>query len=440
MCEPLDPSRLVDRLRADERVAGVVRLAHLAGRTRLLVVTTWDGRDALAPHLPELGSLVLDSARAVALQENARLHMLAPTGERLELLLERIGDLKPSAEGEDATPLLDPKGLMAQWVAWSIGRRRVEPTSADVASERARKLLALDDALRAFTSREPGTARMTTGSGPQPLRHDVATRLRALAASLPAGDAEQSIARRIEQSLRAMPRAAAGLRVSGPGARERFLSVADDEGFRGDRMLFDAAEAHIADTAGRPPVFECGFALATFDQVEARYALGEAVGGCKPPLVPGVVVGVGVTPADDLELWAAPAVREPTCDAACVADDGTRVTVRRDAGKDALLEALMDAVGSAVEALPSLLRRARGAHYEHPADPEIMVRSLSLPRSFVLAATTHGALTPGTTRLLSALAIARAATDMEPVVARKLELAAGRLLLGAAEADEGCTP
>jgi hypothetical protein len=436
---PLDATRLVETLRDDPRVQGLVRLAATDGRTRLVVATTWDGRGAVAARLPELAGHVVDTVDAATLHEGPRLDLLTPTGERLELRAVRIGDLKPSAEGEGGEPLLDPKGLLAQWVEWSHGRPRTEPDADVLEREGARRVLGIDDGLRSLVQLAPGSTVLHADGTAAPIRHAAATHLRARAGRLPAGAAAEAVHARIAEALRAMPHAAAGLRVSGPGARERFLSVADAEGFAGDRVLLDAAETHVRAALGREPVFEVGFALATFDQVEARYALGEAVGGCQPPLVPGLLVGVAVTPADELALWSAPTVREPTGAAACVADDGTRAVVARTAGKDALLGALTDAVDGALDTLPTFLRRARGAHLEHVDDPEALLRPLHLPRSHVLAGGAHGALTPGTTRLLAALALARAATDMEPVVARKLELAAGRLLLGAAEAEEDCS-
>jgi hypothetical protein len=226
-----------------------------------------------------------------------------------------------------------------------------------------------------------------------------------------------------------MPEAAEGLRVAGPDARERFLRIADGEGFAGDRVLLDAAESRVGAATGRAPRFEVGFALATFDQVEARYGLGDAVGGCAAPLAPGLLVGIAVTPADDLEFWAAPTVREPASESACVADDGRRAGVARAAGRDALVGALGGAVDEALDALPALLRRARDAERERLDTPAAELRALHLPRSFVAAAAEHGALTSGVSRLHLALALARAAADMEPIVARRFERAAGRVLL-----------
>ena len=438
MEEPLDTTALVDALRDDPRVHGIVRLAPSDGSTRLVIATTWDGRDPLAELLPELAARVVPVDDAVTVAEGARIDVLGTDGARLELRVERLGDLKPSAEGEGGTPLLDPQGSLAQWVEWSHGRPRCAPDAALLATDAARRVLRCDDLLRSFRALAPGSVHVGGDGATRGVRHAVGERLRQLASQLPEAPSAEATRQRVGEALRATPLAAAGLRVSGAEARERFLAVADEEGFLGDRVLLDAAEAHVRERTGRDPAFEVGFALATFDQVEARYALGEAVGGCKPPLVPGILVGVAVTPADELAMWSAPTLREPLNDCACIADDGHRAVVARTAGRDALLGALTDAVDEALDALPTLLRRARGAHLERPQDPEALVRTLHLPRTHVLAGAVHGALTPGTTRLLCALALARAATDMEPIVARKLELAAGRLLLGAEERDEDC--
>ncbi len=432
----LDTTRLLAALQGDERVHGVVRLAPTDGRTRLIIATTWDGLDAVAARLPEFAALLLDTQDAALVPGEARLDMVARGGERLELRAMRIGELTPRTEGDGGEPLLDPRGLLRQWVDWSAGRPRHAPT--DDATERSveRRILACDDVIRSFSALAPGSRLVTPTREARGLRHAMATRLRTRVAALPAGAAADALRARVREALGAMPQAAAGLRVTGTDARERFLAVADDEGFAGDRALLDAAESQVRASTGREPRFEAGFALATFDQVEARYALGAAVGGCKPPLVPGLLVGVAVTPADDLALWAAPTVREPACDAACVADEGRRTVVPRDAGRDALLGACTDAVDEALDALPVLLRRARSAHREVLETPRDLLATLHLPRSFIAAAEAHGGLETRVSRLLCALALARAATDMEPLVARKLEFAAGCLLLGAAPGDD----
>jgi hypothetical protein len=262
-------------------------------------------------------------------------------------------------------------------------------------------------------------------------RHDW---LRSSRAHLDASDAAQaSLAARIDAQLAMSPGEAAGLRVRGGddplAAFEDFLRVADAEGFKGDRILFDEATKRLSDLAKRAPVFDQGFVVPTFDAVEAGFALGEAVGGCQPPLIPGVYVGVGVTPKDALEFWAAPFVRDPTCSVACVDDTGDRDVVLRSAGLDPMVATLTSVVDAAFDRLPALIDRARDATKES-VDPSAVLATLHLPKTFVERAKRRGADALMCSRLTVALAVARAGHDCAPLVARKFGLAAGRVISG----------
>jgi hypothetical protein len=244
------------------------------------------------------------------------------------------------------------------------------------------------------------------------------------------------IRRRAAAVLAAVPRPGEGLRVV-PGrdapedpqaALEGFYRVADGEGFLGDRVLFEAARVRLTELSRRAPVFEEGFVVPTFDAVEARFRFGDGIGGCKVPLVPGVHVGVGVTPADELEFWAAPSVREAACSVACVADTGTRSVRARTVGKDALLAALLEAVDAAWDELPDFLRAARRAARTPVEDAAAAYRPLHLPKTFVEGARRILGNPARPSRLALALALCRNGDDAAPLVARKLGLAAGRLL------------
>ncbi len=448
----MDLAPLIERLATDVRVLGVARLhtptpagaaprAPVGPLSRLLVATTWDGFEPLAAALPELVALVLTGPDVVVDAHGGRAEGLAPDGARVEIALERMADLKPEPRrGLGAEPLFDPRGLLAQWAEWSAGKPPDAPSPQVLETERRRRILRADDVLRAVDALDARV--VPDAGGARALRDVLGERARAALARLGDGPAESALRARAARVLAAVPRAPSGIRASradgDDDARERFLAVADAEGFAGDRVLLDAAEARLAALLGRAAVFEEGFALPSFDQVEARYALGEAVGGCKPPLVPGVHVGVGVTPDDRLEFWAAPCVREPLGHVACVADDGRRDVRSRDAGRDALVAALCDAVEDAYEALPALLRRARGAHLERIEDARAALRPLHLPASHVAAALAAG-LPERPTRLELALSVARAGTCVAPIAARKLALAAGRVLRAAPEvADADC--
>jgi len=434
-----DLTPLVTSLERDPRVLGVARLPvrdRHDGRVRALIATTWDGLDPLTEQLRDLAGLVVDTNGAACSRHGHELCVVTPDGARLELTAIRVSDLKPSPLGENAEPLHDREGLLGQWVAWSRGRPKPDAAASLDDDAAGRDAVEVDAALRDWAALSPGSRALRGDGLDEPLRAPLAHGLRRRAGSLRAEvPAEEALRTRVHATLASMPQRTA-LRVEGGLApRERFLGIADAEGFPGDRVLLDAAEAHLYALSGRDPVFVMGFTLATFDAVEARYALGEPVGGCQPPIVPGVYVGIAITPDDALAFWAAPCVSEATSSTACIADVGSRSVVTRAAGKDALVEALHEAIEHAHDALPSLLRRVRGAHGEVLSSPEATVRELHLPRSHMLAAGEHGAFAPGVNRLFSALALARAATDMEPLVARKLELAAGRLLASAPEAE-----
>ncbi len=442
----VDLAPLIDRLALDPRVLGIARLATESGHRspaaddawqHLLIATTWDGLVPLSTTLRDLAALIVETEDAAISHHTTELRLLTPAGERVELSLERMAEIKPSERGETARPLHDPKELLAQWVKWSCGRRRPEPGSDDDSVHDGAHALDIDAALRSWSALLPGARRVLSAGHDEPLRSTLAHALRRHARRL-TGDhpAESALRERVHAALAAMPQHGEARIEGGTDPRARFLAIADEEGVLGDRMLLDAAEAHLHELSGRDPIFTMGFVLATFDKVEARYALGDAVGGCQPPMLPGIYVGIGITPADAIEFWSAPCVSEAVTPTACIADTGVRTAVDRDAGKDALIGALQSSIESAYDVLPALLRRVRGAHRDVLGDPVAVVRALHLPRSHVAAAGEHGALEPGVNRLFCALAIARAATDMEPLAARKLELAAGRLLAVAAEASE----
>jgi hypothetical protein len=247
----------------------------------------------------------------------------------------------------------------------------------------------------------------------------------------PGNAAHAALGHRIDAQLRSSPGELEGGRVmprlDRTGELEPFLKIADDEGFKGDRILFTEATKRLAELAKRPPVFDQGFVIPTFDAVEAGFALGEAVGGCQPPLVPGVYVGVGVTPKDALEFWAAPFVRDPTCSVACVDDTGDRDVVLRSAGREPMLAALTSALDAAFDRLPALIDAARDASKES-VDPSAALAPLHLPKTFVERAKRRGADALMCSRLTVALAVARAGNDCAPLVARKFGLAAGRVI------------
>ncbi len=434
--ERLEP--LVARLRDDPRVLGLARLAPEETRLlRVVIVATWDGLEPLSGALPELGASIAGAEEARGFAERAHWTSLTAGLTRIEIEVLRAADLKPARRAARASALLDPNGLVEQWVRYS-DRAPTEPASADPADTsraRVRRLLDAEEVLREFERMPRGSHVVRSGGASFPVRPVLGARLRSLARELsPAEPVEAALAARIGTALRTMPLSGEGLRVL-PGedpiaAFEEFLRTADDEGFKGDRVLFAAATERLAALSGRTLVFDEGYVTPTFDRVEARFRLGEAIGGCQPPLVPGVCVGVGVTPDDRLEFWAAPFVREATATVACVADTGARDVRARSVGREALVAACTDTVDAAWERLPGLVDRAREATREPVSDAASALRALHLPRSFV-EATLEGGVSPLlTSRLLLALALARAGEDGAPAVARQFGLAAGRLLAG----------
>jgi hypothetical protein len=84
-------------------------------------------------------------------------------------------------------------------------------------------------------------------------------------------------------------------------------------------------------------------------------------------------------------------------------------------------------VDAAFDRLPALIDRARDATKES-VDPAAAMSPLHLPKSFVERAKRRGADALMCSRLTVALAVARAGHDCAPLVARKLGLAAGRVL------------
>lgn len=452
--KPLDEGvakDLAERLAPDPRVVGT---AWLPRERTLVVATTWDGLDALTAALPSVGAVLAGAGerieRTVARNVARRWEAILADGRRLAAEAVRIADLKPSARGEDAAPLHDPRGLMDQWARWSRGRR---PGADEGETPRPHAAaFAADDALRCLDSVPPGSRIVRAdGTAPRAVRHVAAAGLRAVRERLRGADAatpaETALAARVDAALAAMPGPGEGWRVEPTGddrAAERleaFLRIADGEGFKGDRVLFDAAAARLASLSGRTPVFDEGFAVATFDAVEARFRFGEGIGGCKRPLVPCVHVGVGVTPKDDLEFWAGPSVREHGCSVASTHDRGDRTVVPRTAGKDAFFDALHAAVDDAWDRLPEFVRTARRAGRTEETDPASALRPLHLPRTFAEGALELARRGGGSiSRLALALSLARFGDDASPLIARKLGLAAGRLLATTPGTDDPDEP
>jgi len=444
---------LLEHLAEDVRVLGVARMQSRPTPTpdelHVLVVTTWDGLNPIGGTLPALADRVIPAEhvllddlrepRPIELEPGPRLWRYDRDGRQLVIEVIRIADLKPSFRGEHARALVDPQGALTQWIEWSRGRKQAEVDDAALHRDALRRASITAIEYRALRTLPPGT--QMANDDLRSLRHSVAERLRRRSARLPDGEPYDRLRQLVETATAGVPLASDGVRELTPGVEgfERFVTAADGEGFRGDRPLFAAAVEALRGAQSAEPVFEEGFALPTFDQVEARFALGEAVGGCKPPLVPSVVVGVAVTENDELAFWSAPALHPPHATVACVADPGDRVTLLRTAGKDALFGACEDSAAAAAEALPDLLRRARSAHQERLDEPEAALRPLHLPRSYVVAVERLGGLDAGRTRLELALTLARAGEDMSPIVARHMGRAAGRLLLAAEPAaDDGC--
>jgi hypothetical protein len=415
-------ARFVEAVKDDPRVLGVARLDDdFPGSPILLVVTTWDGFDALSPDLPRVASPLLADGPRIEHRIDGEWTGVDAEGARAVVRLRRVGDLVPTPEGPHAKALADPRGFVATWIKCcrSAPDFPVEPQPEQLAEMQ----LMSDWFVRMLTEHpEPRTVGELS-----PLTLDVRAGLR------DDHPAEAALARRIDAMLRVDPQPGAGVRVSAfthPADKfESFLAIADAEGFKGDRVLFAQAVAHLRKLSNREPVFDHGFLVPTFDAVEAAFALDEGVGGCRVPLVPGVYVGVGVTPTDALEFWAAPFVRVATSSVACVDDTGERDVVPRTAGKDALLSALTSAIDAAYERLPALLDAARAAERDS-VDPAKALAPLHLPRTFVERAKRHGADALMCSRLTVALALCAAGENTSPLVARKLGLAAGRVLVG----------
>jgi hypothetical protein len=307
-------------------------------------------------------------------------------------------------------------------------------------------MLLMDDLLRALEGLPRGARRLFGNHrSSAPLRHAYGNQVRdRISNSIPAADVASIFGDRVDRALRDIPQPGEGVVVRTDGgdpahAFERFLAIADGEGFAGDRPLFVHAQQRLTALVGLDATFVYGFVLPTFDAVEARFVLGPPIGGCSLPLVPSVYVGVGVTPGDDLEVWAAPAVGEPSGGVAATWDDGSRAVLGRDAGMAGLQGALDDALADAHERLAGLLARSRAATRLPVEDVRTALRPLHLPRSFVEAAVS---ITPGAPghHLDLALRLTRAAEDAAPLVARKLALAAGRLLAAVPPDRPGCPP
>lgn len=442
------PRALLDTLARDPRVVGAADLSDVNGPAApprgprvLVIVTTWDGGASLPVDLPRIGALAAGEAVVVSDRDGASWRGLTAALGRIDVRVVRIGDLKPSAAGEHAAVVIDRKGLVDQWVRWSRGRDRTR--DVPVSASRDRELLDLAELADALDSISHGTTRLTP-DGPRPLRPMLVRRARELRPHMRTDDAAgAALVARIDAALAASPHDGAGYRVvpdtnlPPAAALERFLGIADGEGFLGDRVLFDAAARRLAELSRRAPVFDEGFVVPTFDAVEARWRFGEGIGGCKVPLIPAVHVGVGVTPSDALEFWAAPAVRMPPALVACVADPGARVVLERTAGKDALLAALLGEVERAWDELPEFVRTARRASRSSAGDAESALRALHLPRSYREAVRAVLAAVSSPTRMQLALALARVGTGEDPLNARKLGLAAGRVLAETPAGDAG---
>jgi hypothetical protein len=402
-------AKFIEAVKDDPRVLGVTR-RQADDECVLLLVTTWDGFESLPADLPRLGRDLLPAGPCIEQVVAARWTGLGVDGSRASLELRRAADLKPDRHRVDDEVLFDPREVVGQWLRCN----RAAPSPPATPVDAIGSLLVADSMLR----RAPRVL-------PQ------AAFLRVIRPHLPAeGSIEASVAARIDDFLRGEPLVEFGERRVVPrtaGDWESFLAVADDEGFKGDRVLFGEAVTRLRDLSKREPVFDQGFVVPTFDAVEAAFALGEAVGGCQPPLVPGVYVGVGVTPKDALEFWAAPFVRDPTCSVACVDDTGDRDVVERTAGREPMVASLTSVVDAAFDRLPALIDRARDATKES-VDPAAVLATLHLPRSFVERSKRRGADALMCSRLTVALAVARAGHDCAPLVARKFGLAAGRVL------------
>ncbi len=425
-------AQLVASVRDDPRVLGVARTKRpLRDAPHLLIVTTWDGGESLPRELPRLcAPLVGDGPRI----EQSRTTLLfdprivvawvgiGVDGTRANVIVRRAGDLVPSGEGRFAVALHDPRGILENWI------RCCRDASPQDWAERAIEMTPVETMIWADERLRHITAASAYPDGSSDECEVLRSALHVASKDDPA---QAALVQRIDAALRETPGAERGTRVlahdDATAAFERFLATADAEGFKGDRVLFTAAVDHLRAFSKREPVFHQGFLVPTFDAVEAGFALGEAVGGCKPPLIPGVYVGVGVTPKDALDFWAAPFVRDPTCSVACIDDTGDRDVVERAAGRDPMLATLTSVIDAAYERLPALLESARQSATES-VDPTAVLKTLHLPATFVERAKRRGAGALMCSRLTVALAVARAGHDCAPLAARKFGLAAGRVL------------
>lgn len=414
-------------------VEGIARLAGLRdpSRTRLLVATRYDAWAAVAARVRVLFEHDAPAGRAVATSDGGRVASTARTvsaldtdGARLDVEVVRVGEVLPCAVGETAEPLHDPKGVLEQWVRWSRGRPKPERSAVDAAAE----LLELDDALRSIETLPPGAGPV---GAPRSVRHATTHLLHRRADAMQHYGAE-AFRERLTSATADVPPPAEAVRedAGGEAGWERFLGLADREGFRGDRVLFEAVTARLAELTDSQPTFAIGFCLPTFDQVEGRWDLDRTVDLGGHTFRAGVWFGVGVTPADALEFWAAPCLTPVDGGVEWIADDGERPALLRTAGRDAFTDLLRDAVDRAHARASAFEDAAASAFETEAADVDAAARSLSLARSAAGAIRrflpTIGAGESATAGHI-ALALSRAATEADPLVARLYARAAGRL-------------
>ena len=425
------PDAVIAWLGADERVLGAAQVRSGlhpddASWVRWVVVCRYDAKAAVIAELRgRLGpSFDLDTARVVI--DDDGLHGVTAERVRLDVDVVAKSDLRPDPRGEGATVLLDRNGVVAQWVRWSANRPPREPDEGSAAARRAldadRFLRSLTDETRVDDATRFEIARTVAGLDP----------LHAADAALQR-DAAALRARRPVPDAGVLSFAGADHRT----AFDAFLAVADGEGFRGDRTLFERARDQLAVRPGCAVAFDSGWCLPTFDAVDVRFVLGPPGGGCKVPLVPGVAVGVAVTAADELAFWAAPTVRDVGGRLPSVFDDGTRTVLARDAGRDAFFAALDLAVATAADDVPRALAHARGAARETLDDLEAALLTTHLPRSHRERVVRRLEDRDSVTRFDLALALVRCAEHEAPLTSAKLLSAAGRVLTAATPTDLG---
>lgn len=411
-------------LRGRREVLGIASLASDGGCERWLVATSWDGVETIADVVErELRS----TGDKLVVREGLEIVALGTDDRRLDVEVRRIGEVKPSATGERASALYDPQGLIEQWTRWSRGRPIPEPVLPEPGGE----VVALDEALRRFQALPQGATRLGPGGEIEPLRPLLAEALRRRAAALDRSDPFAArLAERIEAALADVAPAGDGIRedLGGEAGYERFLGVADREGFAGDRVLFDRVTARLRDRTGTEPRFAVGFCLPTFDQVEGRWDVGASIRLHDLEFVPGVYVGVGVTPSDALEFWAAACVTPASGGVEWIAEHGRRDALERSAGREAFFALLDQVVDQALGERDVFHRQVESSFDETPTDPAAALRSLSLAVSARNAALRALEGTGGTSRGHLALALSRAGSDARPLVARLLARSAGRLV------------